>query len=63
MDVSTITGTALLMKTSQTQQAMETAMIKQAATQQNMIASLLEQNAGMTPQAINTTDHTFSTIV
>lgn len=63
MDISTIAGTALLMKTSQTQQAMETMMIKQAAAQQNMIANLLEQNARMAPQSTRTTEQTFSTIV
>lgn len=62
MDISTIAGTALLMKTSQTQQAMETMMIKQEAAQQNMIANLLEQNAQMAPQSTRTTEQTFSTI-
>ena len=61
MDISTIAGTALLMKTSQTQQTMETTMIKQAAEQQNMIASLLEQNAKNIPQPSRTPNSSFST--
>jgi len=61
MDISTIAGTALLMKTSQTQQTMETTMIKQAAEQQNMIASLLEQNAKTPPPSSRNPNHSFST--
>ena len=61
MDISTIAGTALLMKTSQTQQTMETTMIKQAAEQQNMIASLLEQNAKIPLQSSRNPNSTFST--
>jgi hypothetical protein len=61
MDISTIAGSALLMKTSQTQQAMETTMIKQAAEQQNLIAKLLEQNAKNIPQPSRNPNSSFST--
>lgn len=50
MDVSTIAGAALLMKAGQTQQTLSTAMVKQAANQQNLMASLLAQNVQQAPQ-------------
>jgi hypothetical protein len=50
MDVSTIAGAALVVKAGQTQQTLTTAMVKQAANQQNQMASLLAQNVQQPPQ-------------
>ncbi len=50
MDISSIAGSALLMKSEQTQQTLSTTMMKQAADQQNKIASLLAQNVQLAPQ-------------
>ena len=50
MDVSSIAGTSVLMQTSQSQQAMSTAMMKQAADQQNQMANMLAQNARQSVQ-------------
>ena len=60
MDSSSISGSSLLMRTAQTQQALSTAMMKQAANQQNMIANLLAQNAQQTPQISATSENSFS---
>jgi hypothetical protein len=61
MDINTIASAAVLMKSSQTQQAMETTLIKQAAEQQNMFAGLLAQNVRMSPQPSSITGFGFST--
>ena len=62
MDVSSIAGTSLLMKTEQTQQALSTSMMKQAAEQQNKMANLLAQNAKQAPQPVKgDANFTFST--
>ena len=61
MDISSIAGTALLLKVSQTQQAMAINIMKQAAEQQNQMANLLAQNAQLTPQPTLPTDSGFST--
>jgi hypothetical protein len=53
MDTGTIAGAALLMKTGQTQQILSTAMVKQAANQQNQLAGLLAQNVQKTTQPAN----------
>jgi hypothetical protein len=50
MDTSTIAGSALLMKTAQTQQAMSISIMKQAADQQKQMANLLAQNVTQMPQ-------------
>ena len=50
MDISSIAGTSLMMQTGQSQQAMSTAMMKQAAGQQNQMANMLAQNARQAPQ-------------
>ncbi|MFA7403731.1 MAG: hypothetical protein WC007_07050 [Pelobacteraceae bacterium] len=50
MDTSSIAGSSLLLRTEQTQQALSTTMMKQAADQQNKIANLLAQNAQQAPQ-------------
>lgn len=62
MDTSSIAGAALLMKSSQTQQAMSTSMIKMASERQNMLANMIAQNVAMAPQASRATDITFSTV-
>ena len=62
MDTSTIAGSALLMKTAQTQQAISISIMKQAADQQNQIATLLAQNSVQTPQqSSKSSGFTFST--
>ncbi len=63
MDVSSIAGASQLMQSSQTQQALSTAMIKQAAEAQNRMAALLEQNAKQAPQPMKSPDYGFSTFV
>jgi len=50
MDTSSIAGSSLLLRSEQTQQALSTTMMKQAADQQNKIANLLAQNAQQAPQ-------------
>jgi hypothetical protein len=51
------------MRSSQTQQALSTTMMKQAANQQNQMANLLAQNAQQAPQPVDNNDSgfTFST--
>ncbi len=61
MDSASISGTAALMKTGQTQQAMSMSMMKQAAAQQQLMANLLEQNARQAPQPSAQGGSTFST--
>jgi hypothetical protein len=53
MDSGTIAGAALLMKAGQTQQILSTAMVKQAANQQDQLAGLLAQNVQQAPQPTN----------
>lgn len=50
MDISSISGTALIMKAGQSQQALSTSMMKQAADSQNQMANLLAQNAQQATQ-------------
>jgi hypothetical protein len=52
MDTSSIAGSALLMQTAQSQQAMSTSIMKLAADQQNQMATLLAQNAKQIPQPV-----------
>ncbi len=62
MDVNTIAGSTLLVKTAQTQQAMSISIMKQAANQQDQIANLLAQNASKAPTpAPQNSGFTFST--
>ena len=51
MDTSSITGSSLLLRSGQTQQALSTTMMKQAANQQNRMADLLAQNVQNMRQA------------
>ena len=53
MDTSTIAVAALSMKAGQTQQILSTAMVKQAANQQNQMAGLLAKNVQQAPQPTN----------
>jgi len=60
MDTSSISGSVLFMRGEQTQQALSTAMMKQAADQQNKIANVLAQNARQTPQPVAKSGDSFS---
>ena len=61
MDISSIAGASQLMQSSQTQQALSTSMIKQAAENQNKMADMLAQNAKQAPQPMKSQDYGFST--
>jgi hypothetical protein len=62
MDTSSIAGSSLLMKASQTQQTMSISIMKQAADQQKLMANMLAQNASQMPQpAANNGSFAFST--
>lgn len=61
MDISSIAGSASLMQSSQTQQALSAAMIKQNADSQNRIAEMLQKNAQQTPQPAKSSGQGFST--
>lgn len=61
MDISSIAGASQLMQSSQTQQALSTSMIKQAAETQNRMADMLAQNAKQAPQPAQSQDYGFST--
>ena len=52
MDTSSISGSSLLLRGEQTRQALSTTMMKQAANQQNKMASLLAQNVQQTSQPL-----------
>jgi len=60
MDTISIAGSSLLLRAGQTQQALSTAMMKQAADQQNKMADLLAQNARQTPQPTSNSSNSFS---
>lgn len=60
MDTSSIAGSSLLLRTGQTQQALSTAMMKQAAEQQNQMANMLAQNAQQAPQPASKSDSNFN---
>ncbi|MEI6704202.1 MAG: hypothetical protein WCL71_11815 [Deltaproteobacteria bacterium] len=60
MDVSSISGTALMMRGEQTQQALSISMIKLAADQQSQIANMLLQNAQQSPQPTFSSRSSFS---
>jgi len=63
MDTSSISGSALLSSSGQTQQALSISMMKQAANQQNIVANMLAQNVRQAPQPAAQSDgnSTFST--
>jgi hypothetical protein len=60
MDTSSIAGSSLLLRSEQTQQALSTTMMKQAADQQNKIANLLAQNAQQAPQPATQSGSSFN---
>lgn len=60
MDTSSIAGSSLLLRSEQTQQALSTTMMKQAANNQNQVANLLAQNAQQAPQPASKADNGFS---
>lgn len=60
MDTSSISGSSLLSRSGQTQQALSTTMMKQAADQQNKMANVLAQNAQQAPQPAAQSDNRFS---
>jgi len=62
MDISTIAGAASMMQSSQTQQVLSAAMIKQNADAQNRIAQMLQENAQMVQQTASNSVYRFSTI-
>ncbi len=63
MDISSISGAALLMKTGQTQQVVSTTMMKQEADQQNRMANMLAESAQQAaqPTSGNGSGYSFST--
>ena len=60
MDTSSIAGSSLLLRTGQSQQALSTTMMKQAADQQNKMAELLAQNTKQAPQSAANSGFNFS---
>ncbi len=61
MEVSSLTGMALAMKSAQTQQGMAVSLLKMAAVQQDQLAAMVAQNAQTAPQNTQTGDYAFST--
>ncbi|HEY5523216.1 MAG TPA: hypothetical protein VIK21_08500, partial [Desulfuromonadaceae bacterium] len=57
---SSIAGSLLLMRAGQTQQALSTALIKQAEDLQNKMADMLAQNAQQAPQPTANSDGSFN---
>lgn len=60
MDTSSISGSSLLIRSGQTQQALSTTMMKQAADQQNKMANILAQNVQQAPQPAAKSGNSFS---
>jgi hypothetical protein len=60
MDVTSISGAALMMRSDQTQQVLSVSMMKQAADQQNQIANMLAQNAQQSSQPTFNSRSSFS---
>lgn len=60
MDISSIAGSSLLMSSGQTRQELSTTMMKQAAEQQDKMASLLAQNAKQNTQPVSESPDGFS---
>jgi len=61
MDSVSIAGSAMLMKTAQTQQAMSISIMKMAAGQQDRMAELLAQNAAQATPPPTGSGYGFST--
>lgn len=51
MEISSIAGSAMLMKAAQSQESIAISIMKLAAEQQNQIAAMLLQNAVQQPQS------------
>ena len=60
MDTVSIASSSLLQRSAQTQQALSTTMMKQAANQQDQVANMLAQNARQAPQPAATSGNGFS---
>ena len=60
MDTSSIAGSLSVARSGQTQQALSTTMMKQAADQQNKMANVLAQNVQQAPQPAAKSDNSFS---
>ena len=61
MDVSSVAGTATIMKSSQTQQALSASMIKQNADAQSQVAEMIKQTSQQMSQPTKNPDYGFST--
>jgi hypothetical protein len=62
MDTVAIAGASLLMRNTQTQQAISMSIMKQAADQQKQLADLLAQSAAQVAQlSSGSSDYSFST--
>lgn len=60
MDTGSIASSLLLMQTDRTQQVLSTAMVKQAAAQQNQMANILARNVQQSPQLASQNGSGFS---
>jgi hypothetical protein len=60
MDTSSINGSSLLVRNGQTQQALSTTMMKQAAVQMNQVSNMLAQNAAQAPQPAAQSGNSFN---
>lgn len=60
MDVGTMAGSALMMKSGQTQQAMAISLMKMAANQQNLLVAMLDQGAQKGAQIAAQSEYGFS---
>ncbi len=61
MNVSDIAGSAAMVQSSQTQQALSTAMIKMRADSDDQIAEMVRKNAQQAPQPTKSSSDGFST--
>ena len=59
MDISSIAGSALLMRTEQTQQTLSVSMMKQAADMQSKMVNMLAQSAQQAAQPVANGDGRF----
>jgi len=60
MDTSSISGSSLMLRNDQTQQALSTTMMKQVATQLNQVSNMLAQNAAQAPQPTAKSGNSFN---
>lgn len=60
MDISSIAGTSMMMRSEQTQQTLSIAMMKQAADQQNQLANMLAQITQQAPQPTSNSGNGYS---